>query len=122
MDDLNWTERRLILTRPLTTERFGKGEVIATELVVQEPDTIAIEEIEALDIRDREPTRAELLSISSILIGMAADDLARLHAIDFRALGEVVGSALLAVHAEAGDDGEVGEAPAEADDGLPSSA
>ena len=121
MTELTWTERRVALSRPLTTERFGKGEVIATELVFFEPDVIAIEEINALDLKDGDLSTAQVLQIATVLCGVPSDDLARLSATDVVAVGEAVGAMLMLMQGGTdGGDAEAGEDPAGADGGSSS--
>ena len=111
-----WKKIRVPLTAPLTTERFGEGDVIAEEIVLREPDAIAIEEIEALDLNAEDFDMRGSLDVAAILSGIDAADLMRLGVADLTAVSEAVAQLMGGPEASApeGDD-EPGEAPAEAD-------
>ena len=102
---MDWKTKTITLAHPITAQRFGKGEVLHRAITLHEPDTIALEEIDALGLKEGEDIpltaiRAMIVALS----GLPADQIGRMHRDDLTAFAEEI-TPLLAP----------GEAPAEAD-------
>lgn len=88
---MTWKTETYQLQHPLDETRLGKGRVPITEITFEEPDGIALEEIEeaAEEIGDSRPVAVTIKTIS-ILSDIDHKDARRLHADDIKGVEAIL--------------------------------